>query len=963
MNKVIDKKIVKRALDTLTNSTEYCYFFDNLKKPDWIKPLLEEGLFNDPPDAEDGMNYPIWPQSRYLVRMANKDPKTVFNTIMNIPETENERIHEDYIKAACAMPNDLASKLAIKEAKWIHTKNNFIYRPPEYAGDLINKLATANQVESAFDLAGALFEIILEEKYIPKKTNLIYRQIMYSSRIRARFETWQYERIIKKCIPCLIKADKINTLKLFSSELENAIKFKNEDYNPMNPKDDYSYIWRPAIEENEQNKPEDIIGILISAVRDIAEMLMDTNGKEVLEFIESDKRKFKIFKRIGLHLGRKWPEIDKENIKQLILNKVFVRDVHYRHEIYHLLKEQYDKLPPKLQNSYLNMVNKEINTSQWANSFEKAYNKKPTQKDIDKYKKCIKYELLLPIQKHLKGEWLESFGELKKLCGEEKHPNFAFYSESASSKHPSPDEIKKLHKEKTDKLINYLMQWEKPDDLNEKTVEGLSKLVGVIVKEYPKKNVSKAKKFNVILPPYIDEFISILKEAIKNNKTFPWLPVLQLCKWVVNQDRDNIPDYKSEYPNNPGWGWTLKNIADLIENGLINKNNEIPYEFKNIVWEILEPLTNDPEPDLEYEKQFGGSNMDPMTMSINTVRGEAMHAVMQYALWIRRKIDKSNDAEKRIKKDFIEMPEVQKVLDNHLNIKNEQTLTIRSLYGRWFPWFVLIDPNWSKNNVKNIFPHDKKYLKYFNAAWGGYVNFCNPYDNVLPFIKKEYAFAIDQIGQKRERSKTATDPEERLAQHLMTYYWRGKLNYDDTLITKFFKKSNAKLRGHAHLFIGRSILNTKEIIKKQILERLQFFWEKRIEAVFELKKRQEIEEEICWFGLWFKSGKFDTTWSFEQLKKILNKNIKIEDIQGVLEKLNDLKNDFLNDVIDCLSMIIENATTGYVFYLKNDEVKEILSIGLKKGNKKIKEVSEETIHRLGSQGFLEYRDLLKLHSL
>jgi len=94
------------------------------------------------------------------------------------------------------------------------------------------------------------------------------------------------------------------------------------------------------------------------------------------------------------------------------------------------------------------------------------------------------------------------------------------------------------------------------------------------------------------------------------------------------------------------------------------------------VWHILKLLTEDPDPTPEHEARYGGSNMDPATLSINTTRGEAMHAVVSYALWVRRHIDSQADAEDQPRRGFDEMPEVREVLDAHLNVAQEPSPAI-----------------------------------------------------------------------------------------------------------------------------------------------------------------------------------------------------------------------------------------------------------------------------------------------
>ena len=133
-----------------------------------------------------------------------------------------------------------------------------------------------------------------------------------------------------------------------------------------------------------------------------------------------------------------------------------------------------------------------------------------------------------------------------------------------------------------------------------------------------------------------------------------------------------IPGRKSEYDADTGWGWSRKAIADLLELGMTEGVAEIPYGCRDIVWRIVEPITDDPDPTPEYEARYGGTNMDPVTLSINTTRGEAMHAAMRFGVWVRRHLEKSKQAWR----GFEEIPQLLKVLDAHLD-PQELSLAVR----------------------------------------------------------------------------------------------------------------------------------------------------------------------------------------------------------------------------------------------------------------------------------------------
>jgi len=97
---VITPEIVKKALSTLHNSSDYIYFFNKLSKVAWVPHLINEGYFKSPPElikSKDGAQIPFWAESGYLARVADQDPRLVMDAIKSIPITDNSRVHHDYV--------------------------------------------------------------------------------------------------------------------------------------------------------------------------------------------------------------------------------------------------------------------------------------------------------------------------------------------------------------------------------------------------------------------------------------------------------------------------------------------------------------------------------------------------------------------------------------------------------------------------------------------------------------------------------------------------------------------------------------------------------------------------------------------------------------------------------------------------------------------------------------------------
>jgi hypothetical protein len=240
---------VNKALSLIDKRySNYEYFFDKLDSAAWIQPLQEHGLFQHPPPPKrDGefINFPFWPESRYLSRMASLSPKQVLDIVLKMPQTDNVRVHVDFIDAACNMPPELAAQWALKEAKWIESQQYLYFHYPEKIGSLIIYLAENNQIAIALNLAKSLLEILPDQKF--ENGSGVEGRYKLPPEPKIRFDTWYYEQVLGAVFPALIEASCFEGFSLLSDLLETFIRLSRAPENGENY-EDYSSIWRPAIE-------------------------------------------------------------------------------------------------------------------------------------------------------------------------------------------------------------------------------------------------------------------------------------------------------------------------------------------------------------------------------------------------------------------------------------------------------------------------------------------------------------------------------------------------------------------------------------------------------------------------------------------------------------------------------------------------------------------------------------------
>jgi hypothetical protein len=949
---------VNRAISLLVYSENYRYFFNKLENPGWLKPLWEKGFFRHPPkplrDEEEGaISFPAWPEAKYLARMAAYEPEVIAQIIEEMDETDNVVVEADLINAMLLMPAKIAAQLIDKAKRW--ASSPFVYFwLAESLGELISHLAKGGTTKEAFELAQQLLEVLPDKNR--HKEAKVKNKYGFLPEPRVRFELWHYKNILDKHFPELVRAIGIPALELLCDLLEKAIKFSRLRQND-GLLDDYSRIWRLSIEGNEANHGYNLKDILVDGVRDSAELIVNNGKADVQEVVGIlEQRSWSIFHRIALHIMRIFSDQAMEVIKQRLTERNLFDDVNCRHEYVLLIRQCFNRLNKVDQKKILDWIEAGPDMEKFKEERQSETGSYPKEEEIIRFKEVWQRDRLAWICiENLPDNWGARFQELIKCYGEPVRPEYTFYVEAGFKGQQTLKTRDELKSMSVKEIIDFLIKWIPPESpLGEPSPRSLGQTLTSVVAEDPSRFASEAGQFRGVDPTYVRSFLSGLQDGLKGGKAFEWEHVFELAEWVISEPRD-IPRRRPYYIDaDPDWGWTRQTIAELLEAGFDEYSGSIPIKLREKAWQILEKLVQDPDPSPEDEKQYGVSNMDPAILSINTTRGEALHAIIRYALWVRRYLEKQTDSEARIKKGFEEMPEVLEVLNSHLDTNQDPSLAIRAVYGQWFPWLTLLDSNWASEKAALIFPLDYEKKGYFLAAWNTYINFCPPFNDVLGLLREQYHHAFKMIDESENRDRSEVHAGYRLAEHLMTYYWRKKLEYNDPLLMEFWEKVPDNIRGHAIEFVGQALMQTKDEIHCDILKRLQDLWENRISKT--RSDPDKNQKEISSFGWWFVSGKFDPRWSLAKLAEALCYVPKSEPDNMVIEKLSEAAEAYLDKVLECLDRLVRGDKEGSVIDLNKQHIRKILQVAMEKDN--IKEQARIMINYLGSRGFLYFRDLL-----
>jgi hypothetical protein len=950
---------VSKTVALLSRAANYRHFFEKLENPAWIEPLWNKGFFKHPPKVEyeddrQGYMFPRWPESRYLARMAQHAPRLVARVLLGIVETDNIAVREDIARAVLALPVNLAEAFVNAARQWIAGRffDKFLAMR---LGELVSHLSKDGKKDAALDLARELLQVVSRDRRgngaaEPSPFDFPPEPV-------ARFDTWNYEQLLKKNVPHLVDEAKFDAIVLLCDLLDEAVGIK-EHYQEGTERVDFSYIWRPAIEDHGQNLGNTVLDALISSLRDMVERLCKADPKSIPALLEMlEKREWPVFQRIGLYVLSRFVHEEPLLVEERIIDEALFDNHLVLHEYHYLCRFGFPFLTPEARQKLLGWIDGGLEREEVEKSI-RSRGHDPSEKIVDQLINGWRLDRLTPIKDHLTGQWADHYDRLIQQRGEPEHPDFAlWYERQAGPKSPLTQH--ELSEMPVENILTFMRTWEPPvDSPKGPSPEGFGRTLSAVVAVHPNDFAVSADEFRGLEPTYVRSLLCGLENALGNGRHFDWKPVLALCEWVVEQPQSIPGRQVRSWEKDSDWGWTRGRIADLLTQGLVPAEGGIPLEYRSSIWKVLEPLTRDPYPPSKSEHDGSEAWRGPSWDSLNTTRGKAMHAVIRYAVWAKNNIDKNLPTEDRTAQGFTIMPEVQEVLDSHLDPAVDASPATRSVYGQWLPALGWVDKDWVVKNLETLFPSDESQDYLWRAAWDGYVSF-QVHLSVLDILRKQYKRAIDAMGLESTSDYFRSDPDSNLAEHLMIAYWNGResLVDQDSLVRTFFERAPLKIREHALYLIGSWLNNYSGDLGSEITKRLTDLWQWR-KATHQGSNDAVDSKELAQFGWWFVSGKLDQRWSLQQVLLTVQICVELDSSFQVVERLAALGKDFPDLVVDCLEALVQHTKKIWRIYSWREQAFRALQSVIESDHPETRQKARRVINRFGELGFRDFKSLL-----
>ncbi|MEZ5077224.1 MAG: hypothetical protein R2725_07265 [Solirubrobacterales bacterium] len=904
------------------------YFFSNLKDASWLPFLLEEGFFQNPTPPETGttdegqswFRYPNWPESQYLARIAADAPEQVVEAIERIPDTANPRVHQDVIVAATALPGELAARIAQRERRWLGRYEGHLMSLPRPAGDLLAHLAREDQMKAAFALAGTLLKIVVNPRYENQSSH---------HRAVALVGDWEYGEILDSAWPSMMAADQVRAFSFLCHRLAEVIELGFVAGSSFDP----TYIWRSAIENHAQNTGNSLLDTLIEAGRDTA-LTEAEKGPQARDLVlaELGRHHAPLFRRLALFVLASFGS--RQQIAEALANEALFYDVNVWHEYAELLRARFGDLSAEQRAPVLALI--AAGPPDRLRNFQRERGEGEDR--VEAYGRHWRLQHYDLIAEHLEGAAKTEYDTFLAEFGKPDHPTFHSYV-THSSGPTSPYRADELAEMGPAGVIETLRNWTAKDGSEEDSEEGLARILEVAVESDPEGFAAVAPAFANLDPDYARALLGGLAKAAREKVIFSWEPVLDLCDQITAKQAADTQAGGEDAPAR----WLHRTIVSLLSAGLKKGAAEIPPEERDRVWRLIHPHLEDPDP--SPERDLTG---EPATVAINSVRGEALHAAINYALWVERALEAEGSFE-----GIDSLPELAAAVDRRLDPAIEPSLAIRAVLGEWFVQFVRMDEEWARMLAPRIFPSDPEGAESFSVAWNAYVIFNRAWISVFEILRESYALAVERFEEVDEERYTVGNPREHLGEHLVFLRFSDTIDLAaDGLFARFWDVAPVSVRKHVIRDVGWSLEHGNQELSDEVRSQIIETWE------WIAGRDPEDRESLSEFGAWLGAQQLDESWLLSQGQRLLEQGIPLDPDHVVYDALPRIAAGHPREVVEILRLMITTESERWSILGSVDEVRETLVTVIASDDDEAHTAAVHVLNLLGARGMSEFRDLM-----
>ena len=529
----LENDLLKR-IDTQEESIPI--FFRKAHGLKWFPELAKRGFFapqNNPrPAAEIDQGHvfvPYWQILDYLEK-----------TSQELNESEDDKYPQEFLDILVSSTNFASEEKFSNYRTWGKFAQVLLNIPNEYMSiddldivdywlddpfdtALVSKIIGLDWLPEllkksdnhSHSLAIKLVSLIFKVTFNPKATSPLDLQA-----VQLRVKAYQCRKIIDSVASPLGSALGAKILPLLELQIQSVIDHFNCD--------ESSVIWRPAIEEHEQNRVYDQpIDLLIDLYRDTLNAFIDNNADDGVKYVcNLLKNKLTFLKRVAIQAI----DVGFQTCSVLfctLLEPSFWKTHYFKHELWTLLNHHYNSIDEEKRMLVLNSIESIDSDTSETNVQTIAYRKA---------------EWLAAIRMY--GDKEESLYRdfVRTARVEPEHPSFEAYIRVGQVAPESPITMKHLGAMNMSQLVKYLANYkEDRSDFFVSPIEGLFETFRKYIKASPLTFSREISLFELVDVSFIFQIFKAYRELWVEKTTLPWTEIwehlLTFCQQLVTNDK------------------------------------------------------------------------------------------------------------------------------------------------------------------------------------------------------------------------------------------------------------------------------------------------------------------------------------------------------------------------------------------------------------------------------------------
>lgn len=753
----------KAALALLDQGEEYALlFFRKAKGLDIFHALKERGCFlpdrnPGPVETEKGLyQIPQWPVLDYLKRAADEAAASmnlqyaeeIMQVLRDVTKPQDGKKRDNYrtwwrfAEILSVLPADVIKEHDIQlVSDWLGTAFDNSLVTIELGKRFLPRLlagGTPHELALAYNVIDVITRIRWTEK--PGLDGEARRNAVSVT------DAHWLKDLFKKNSRQIGEKCNVSALELLTNRIKEVIQ--------ENDRDRFSYIWRPAIEDHEQNKTEklEFENILLTALREAALGLLDHQAEKGREFV--------------VHLIDSGPQLFKRLAFYLISEKFFpLQDILYKkitkewfnswvqHELFGMLNRHFPNFMETEKTRVVQLINSLV--AEWAQPDER-----------DAATNVLRLTWLSAIQGKGDATADELYAQyLAKVGQAPTRPEFPYYTEFGWVQHKSPYTVDELLSMSAQDLVRDLNQfrspgWKGPDE------EGLAASLKEAVIKNNAHFSGGLEYFISLKPRYLTAVLDAYKELRKDQQV-DWAKTISFCLLLIEKAQLWVRDDELGADGGaPRKSWVIRSIVDLISAGLQEEANQIPLDLMDEVERILVSIIeNEPS-------EATGNSKDALTEAINTAKGRAIECFFLYSI----RCAQSEHKKKNEHHTF--WNHIRPVYDSELTKSKDGNYEFSVLAGRWLPSLRYLSPEWVDQNIDRIFSTVSDSHWLYAMQGYGYVN--SVYKDVYLLLKNHGHLrrVVDSIFEYDRTRET-------YLQHITVAYLHGDESLEDGSLFRY----------------------------------------------------------------------------------------------------------------------------------------------------------------------------------